>query len=598
MSLEEATFRNESEVDIPPELMASLTLASRGVAKQLREEGYTQESMKGSVVVLTLPPTSDASFTVVLKEELREYVDSLRVTVGSDENVMAMVRPSLIQRCMESSPNNAVRVLWLASGYNGTLQLHLDGATPAGTGSKLRLHDRTPLLEDLTPQSLVRKFGSPQRADKALEKREADIKGELTQLDQVQEVLRRLNAGEEPNEKLTDVTNELLKALKKYPPKQARDILEKVHRHNEDLMQLRDAIAHDEVDREKLEKELQVLMPTFCEKWDEVKLRARKAPTPPGGQSANNIEVLLMAAAYVFDPVYTFATVLAPERVNELVSSLIGYFATRTPEVEKLLKQMNGVLRGKPFSGNLQDFGHDWLASGFPKLEVGHKLAATLAMTDVPDDIEVMAPWKAWSLVIPPGLLGEPPGAMTYSRMWIRGTDIEFLVGNDGEIQGPLTKDIFIALMSDKRVQSEPGALPIIHAMQSLVKGACLALSNPDDYKRQSLKDKAASIKKPKRETDVPDFSVSRFMLSAPVQIDVRQHLLDYVAGKKTTGGSGPKVQFFVRGHWRNQAHGPRMSLRKQMRIEGYWKGPEHGAIKLGNYKVKDEDGDPSVPKG
>lgn len=33
--------------------------------------------------------------------------------------------------------------------------------------------------------------------------------------------------------------------------------------------------------------------------------------------------------------------------------------------------------------------------------------------------------------------------------------------------------------------------------------------------------------------------------------------------------------RFMVRGHWRNQAHGPRLQLRKRMWIEPYWKGPE-----------------------
>jgi hypothetical protein len=33
--------------------------------------------------------------------------------------------------------------------------------------------------------------------------------------------------------------------------------------------------------------------------------------------------------------------------------------------------------------------------------------------------------------------------------------------------------------------------------------------------------------------------------------------------------------RFMVRGHWRNQAHGPKLTLRKRMWIEPYWKGPE-----------------------
>lgn len=226
--------------------------------------------------------------------------------------------------------------------------------------------------------------------------------------------------------------------------------------------------------------------------------------------------------------------------------------------------------------------------SGFPKLEVGHKLAASLAMTDVPDDIEVLAPWKAWSLIVPPGLFGEGTDEETYARIWCMGAEPHFFLMNSGEIYGPFNRETFTGLTktADKDVHA------ITKAVDSLIRGACLALSNPEEYKRTPLKERGASSgKKPQRDGD-PDFTASRFMLSAPVQIDARPHLLDYISGKKRKAGGAPTVQFFVRGHWRNQAHGPRMSLRKQMRIEGYWKGPEHGAIKLGNYKVKDESND------
>ena len=45
--------------------------------------------------------------------------------------------------------------------------------------------------------------------------------------------------------------------------------------------------------------------------------------------------------------------------------------------------------------------------------------------------------------------------------------------------------------------------------------------------------------------------------------------------GKASGGGSSPTVKFVVRGHWRNQAHGPNMTLRKMTWIQPYWKGTE-----------------------
>ena len=45
------------------------------------------------------------------------------------------------------------------------------------------------------------------------------------------------------------------------------------------------------------------------------------------------------------------------------------------------------------------------------------------------------------------------------------------------------------------------------------------------------------------------------------------------------------KHRHIVRGHYRNQAHGPGMRDRKNIWIEPYWKGPEDGAVLQHTYK-------------
>ncbi len=45
------------------------------------------------------------------------------------------------------------------------------------------------------------------------------------------------------------------------------------------------------------------------------------------------------------------------------------------------------------------------------------------------------------------------------------------------------------------------------------------------------------------------------------------------------------KSRFVVRGHYRNQAHGPNRSLRTSKWIAPYWKGPEEGARLVHTYK-------------
>lgn len=77
----------------------------------------------------------------------------------------------------------------------------------------------------------------------------------------------------------------------------------------------------------------------------------------------------------------------------------------------------------------------------------------------------------------------------------------------------------------------------------------------------------------------------SRYLLSAPVKIDLRGQVAEARARKKA-GGGAPTVQFLVRGHWRNQAWGPRASLRRATWIQPFWKGPEDSRILLRNYQV------------
>jgi hypothetical protein len=63
---------------------------------------------------------------------------------------------------------------------------------------------------------------------------------------------------------------------------------------------------------------------------------------------------------------------------------------------------------------------------------------------------------------------------------------------------------------------------------------------------------------------------------------------LDYtLVGRATTGYSGPPAsvgkeltkRFKVRGHWRNQAHGPGRTERRFRHIEPFWKGPDAAEV-------------------
>lgn len=222
----------------------------------------------------------------------------------------------------------------------------------------------------------------------------------------------------------------------------------------------------------------------------------------------------------------------------------------------------------------ISDFFDPWTKSSFARLEVGHKLAAALCLTDVPDDIEVRAPWPAWSLVIPDGLVPEGEALdgklTTPARIWCVGTTPAFIVSRLGTINAYLP-------------QAEAASDPAWRALLTLIRGACLALSSPDEFKKEAQHHGSHASKA--RRNGPPEIEQARFLLSAPVKVDLRDRLASVLSGAK---GVSPTVQFLVRGHWKNQPHGPRNTLRKTIWVQPFWKGDEGARVLLRSHKVEE----------
>lgn len=382
---------------------------------------------------------------------------------------------------------------------------------------------------------------------------------------------------------LDSVKEKIVDALSPFSKPVQREVLQNVLQNYETA----DAILNDNPElSDEARRLLPSLLPEFQERWGDVEKRARVAPPPASAETALDIEALIMSAAYILTPLND----PTPDGArSEAIHAVLTYYCRRSPALFGLFTKLQVLYprdRGSDASDKLiAIFGTDWLNSGFPKVEVGHKLAASFALTDVPNDIDVQAPWTAWSLIIPDGLLPEVVSVndtmlkepSSFARAWCVGTRVRYLVLANGSIIGPL---------SNRQENSSSHVL----AVQALVQSVCLAISNPDDYKKRAVSSPSNASKKARR-MGLPDFSCTRFLVSAPVQIDLREHLKDVVSGKAKTGGGGsPTVQFFVRGHWRNQVHGKGRLLRKQIRIEGFWKGDPNARVLLKNYKLKDEE--------
>ncbi len=310
----------------------------------------------------------------------------------------------------------------------------------------------------------------------------------------------------------------------------------------------------------------------------------RDLPTPPL-TSAKNVEVAAMGIPYLL---YKMVPDNAPARTDEKkgaerMAALCTEILDSGPDADRharlktyhtnAMKLIFGDDQG--LINDIYAFLTTWHKCAYARLEIGHRLAASLCMTDVTSmEHDVRMPWPAWSLVVPDGLLGDQ-----VARIWI----LDNAVSHDGpRLRASIVLD---------RHGRHPGKIsPVTQEMIiSLVVGSALALSNPEEFKKEHQHRPSAHSSKG-RKNGAPDFGQARYMLSAPVSIDLREHvqaaLDDERIGKRR--GSSPKVQFLVRGHWRRQACGPRLTERKTIWIQPFWKGPEETRILLRTHKVEE----------
>lgn len=260
-----------------------------------------------------------------------------------------------------------------------------------------------------------------------------------------------------------------------------------------------------------------------------------------------------------------------------------------------------------------EDFGREWEKSAFARLSLGHKVGAALALTSAPDD-EVKAPWGAWSLQVPDHLIpieGEreektvtvpveakaalrsvlesgapdledrrqaildaidelPPPACDIQRVFCLGSEPAFALARTESTKS------FVVLSHHGREKP-----PVWwELLRNLVKGACIVLEGAEP----KVPPRGGKWSSPLRGKNGPPEGV-QYELGKEVAIDLRQELRRVLGGSRE--GASPAVQFLVRGHWRNQAHGEGRALRRRQWIEPFWKGPEEARALLRGHAVK-----------
>ncbi len=225
-----------------------------------------------------------------------------------------------------------------------------------------------------------------------------------------------------------------------------------------------------------------------------------------------------------------------------------------------------------------------WAESGFPMVEPGHRLAASFMATSFSGLDMPRTPWPCFAVMAPPGLLSDygfvlvqphDGGSCTTANFWGASFSIKseifsgFLVGDARTV---ISKQAAFSEAAADQVKK------ISIVLDRLVVGCWLEMQ---EYRPADLRAPLEHAQHQRRTNKTP--TVYSFKLTRPVKVDVREAVRDYVEGKTS---SSPSVQTLVRGHWKQQPHGPGRELRKYIHVEPYWRGPEDAPIAVRPHRI------------
>ncbi len=251
----------------------------------------------------------------------------------------------------------------------------------------------------------------------------------------------------------------------------------------------------------------------------------------------------------------------------------------------------------------------EWAVDGFPSVVLGAKYAAALCATSVPEELtkDLRCPWPSWVLEVPDGLLKYKSvfegHEATVRRLLISqfprpnselrwdwtaftndGTSVfqfglktkqlverekDWEIG-DENVKATATVDLSLFPVELADMDSRTSVL-----VGRLILGVCLAME-AGHVKRAPKGPPPAWRRRGKKTAPLPSGRV--YVLGAPIQLDCRPTVQDYINGKRS---AAPSVQHVVRGHWKNQPHGELNAHRKRIWVIPYWRGPDGAPVLL-----------------
>lgn len=275
----------------------------------------------------------------------------------------------------------------------------------------------------------------------------------------------------------------------------------------------------------------------------------------------------------------------------------------------------------------------DWAEYGFPVVQVGHKLCASLLVTRVTSGVlaELKLPFPVFEIELPTKTfytetVEESGREMHELAFALCGTFLGPFVPTTEEARTPSTvqevRQCFAVLASAatctlwsvRHTIADLGDFQrfddadienmrieelrnLAHALETtdvderniamlarLFANVCLFMTESGMSKRigkaHGTPTPAASPRTLRR---CPPPQARVFQLTTPVRHDFREVVVDYLRG----GGTPPSVQGVVAGHHKMQAIGQGRTGRKRIYVEPYWRGPEDAPIALRPHRAK-----------
>lgn len=238
-------------------------------------------------------------------------------------------------------------------------------------------------------------------------------------------------------------------------------------------------------------------------------------------------------------------------------------------------------------------FARGWAECGFPQIIIDDSLFASLALTSIPSELVPRAglPWNYFIVRIPTAFqpvvpeLGPRPVAYMQvcpartpdgglgPLLLLKPIDMKAAAtcGLNALADALVEHDDILLFDHGKTVAFDDSATLLL---RRVFVGAILEL------------DRSGCISSSVRPTGRDGRGVPKawtFRLTRAVRIDCRAALSDAIHGH----GKAPTIQTLVRGHWKNQVHGPRATQRKLIHVEPYWRGPEDAPIAVRPHTLK-----------